>query len=468
MPTTPPGRPRLLALFNLRREEALPVLLAGFFFFCVLTALMVLRPARDALGMQRGIDAVRWLFMGTALVTLLANPVFGWLVSRLPRRRFVAATYLFFALSLVAFHQLLVQTPEAVGAASGQVFYVWFSVFNLFATMLFWALMADRFTLEQSKRLFALISVGGTLGAIFGPWLASVLARPLGTPALLLVSASFLVLALAAAWLVAEGKLENRKPGFAPDTRANATPEAVPDADIANTRPGAAGMQAAATQARADAKVPAVIGGSAWQGLKAVFASRYLLGIAAYIVIMAVVATLIYFTRLQMVAALGDDVDMRTALFARIDLITQAATLLLQAVVAGRVMKWLGVHVTLMLLPLTVMLGFAGLAIVGTLAALIVFEAAFRAIQRALARPARETLYTVLSREDKYKSKAFIDTFVYRGGDVAGAQIEGLLGRLGMGLAGLASVALPLALAWAALGLWLGRAQHSQSKRNPP
>lgn len=414
---------RLSALFNVRRDEVGPVLLAVAFFFCVLTALMILRPARDALGMQRGIEVVRWLFMGTALVTLLVNPVFGWLVSRFRRLQFIAATYVFFALSLVAFHLLLVLAPNAIGTASGQVFYVWFSVFNLFATMLFWALMADRFSLEQSKRFFALIAVGGTLGAIFGPWLASLLAKPLGTPSLLLVSAVFLMLALCAAWGVAHSQPAQHIDADAPEDRA-------------------------------------IIGGSAWEGLKAVFRSRYLLGIAGYVIVMTIMATLLYFTRLQMVAALGDDTDFRTTVFARIDLITQLTTLLLQALIAGRVMKRFGVHVTLMLLPITVALGFIGLAMVGTLAALIVFEAAFRAIQRALTRPARETLYTVVSREDKYKSKAFIDTFGYRGGDVVGAQVEGLLGRLGMGLAGLASVAIPLALAWAALGLWLGRAQQ--------
>lgn len=144
------------------------------------------------------------------------------------------------------------------------------------------------------------------------------------------------------------------------------------------------------------------------------------------------------------------------------------ATLLLQAVIAGHLMKRLGVHVALALLPVTVALGFIGLAIVGSLAALIAFEATFRAIQRAITRPARETLYTVTTREDKYKSKAFIDTFVYRGGDVAGAQVEGLLGRLGMGLAALASVAVPLALAWAALGIWLGRRQRGMAAQSLP
>src|SRR5690606_12250862 len=154
---------------NVRREEVAPVLVAAFFFFCVLTALMVVRPAREALGMQRGIEAIRWLFIGTVLVTLAVNPVFGWLVSRYRRMAFVTATYPFSAAGLVACCGLLLAGPVCVGGRTGQVFYVWFSVFDLFATMLFWALMADRFTLEQSKRLFGAIAVGGTLGAIFGP-----------------------------------------------------------------------------------------------------------------------------------------------------------------------------------------------------------------------------------------------------------------------------------------------------------
>jgi AAA family ATP:ADP antiporter len=171
-------------------------------------------------------------------------------------------------------------------------------------------------------------------------------------------------------------------------------------------------------------------------------------------------ATFLYFTRLQMVAALGTDLDMRTATFARIDMITQAATLVLQALVTGHLMKRLGVAVTLALLPVSAVIGFMGLAIVGSLAALIAFEATFRAVQRGIMRPARETLFTTVSRADRYKAKAFIDTFVYRSGDVLGAQTEGLLARLGLGLAGLASLAVPLALVWMALGLWLGHAQR--------
>src|SRR5687768_13016372 len=419
---------------QVRREEVAPVVASALAFFFILTALMVLRPAREALGMQRGIEAIRWLFVGTAVITLAVNPVFGLLVSRFRRLVFINATYLFFAASLLVFYALLVMAPAAIGETSGMVFFVWFSVFNLFATMVFWGLMADRFSLEQSKRLFGVIAVGGTLGAIAGPWLASQLAKPLGTAGLLLVAAGSLGLAVLSVRAVAHLQPERARPAV-PD-----------DPDVP-----------AAVDERA------VIGGNAWEGFGAVFRSPYLVGISVYVLILAVVATFIYFTRLQMVAALGEGLDMRTTVFARIDLYIQITTLVLQAMVTGKLMKHLGVPMTLALLPMTVALGFLGLALVASLATVVVFQAVFNAVQRAIMRPARETLFTVVSRADKYKSKAFIDTFVYRGGDVVGAQVEGVLSRLGMGLAALISVSVPLAVVWAALGVWLGRRQEREA-----
>lgn len=424
-------RARFADLFNLRRGEGAPVLVAGLFFFCILSALMLLRPARDALGMERGLDEVRWLFVGTALVTLAVNPVFGWLVARLRRLQFIAATYAFFAMSLCGFWALLVFAPGAVGARSGQVFYVWFSVFNLFVTMVFWALLADRFSSDQGKRLFALIAVGGTLGAIFGPWLASRLAEPLGTPALLLIAAGFLLVGIALAGLLVrlhgDGPRDARVPPFE----------------------------------------PARIGGSAWAGIRAVFASRYLSAIAGYVVIMTIVATFLYFTRLQMVAAAETELDARTGLLGNIDMWTQVAVLALQLTLSGQIIRRLGLPFALALLPVAMALGFIGLALYASFAVLILLEAANRAIQRGLTRPARETLFTVVDREEKYKAKAFIDTFVYRAGDVAGAQTEGVLGRLGLALGGLVTVVVPLALMWAALGIWLGRAQQRRATDVP-
>ncbi len=422
-------------LFNIRREEVAPTLVAALYFFCVLTAIQALRPARDAIGMRGGLDEVRWLFIGTALVTLGVNPMFGWLVSRFTRLVFISATYAFFALSLVGFYTLIALAPAAVGEISGRVFYVWFSVFNVFSTMVFWALMADRFTPEQSKRLYGAIAVGGTFGAIFGPWLTSVLVKPLGTAAMLLVSAGFLLAAIVAARVVAWLQPEQAQGRTADAASVNRT----------------------------------IIGGNAWAGIGAVLRSRYLLGISGYVLLMTIVGTFLYITRLSMVAALGDDIDMRTGVFAWLDTITQGTTLLLQLVVTGHIMKRFGVSVALVLLPLTASLGFLGLAAAGSFVVLVLFQAMFSAIQRAVARPARETLFTVVSREDKYKSKAVTDTFVYRGGDVIGAWTETGLRALGLALVGLASVAVPLAAVWAGLGLWLGRRQGSMlSERADP
>ena len=420
---------------NIHREEVPVVIASGFFFFCLLTALMVLRPAREALGMESGLDTVRWLFLGTAVFTLLVNPVFGYLVSHFKRFTFVATTYFFFAASLLVFYLFLTLAPESIGQISGRIFYVWYSVFNLFNTMVFWATMADTYKLEQSKRLYGTIAVGGTLGAIFGPWLTSVLAIPIGTANLLLISVFFLFLGVFCAWLV-----------FHFSTAAGFTSLSVNNSDN-------------------ELDKNEIIGGSAWQGLRSALSSPYLLGISGYVLIIAIVGTFLYFTRLAMVAAVGDDTDLRTTMFAQIDLITQMTTLVLQLIVTGHIMRRLGVSIALAILPIVVIFGMIGLTVVGTLATLVIFEAIYRAIQRAVMRPARETLYTVVSKEEKYKAKAFIDTFVFRGGDVVGAWTEGLITRLGMGLFALAAITIPMAIVWAALGVWLGLQQSDKAGR---
>ncbi|MBL8880107.1 MAG: MFS transporter [Phycisphaerales bacterium] len=381
-------------------------------------------------------DDIRWLFVGTAIVTLAVNPAFGWLVSRFRRITFITLTYALFAVSLVGFYALLVLAPRAIGEISGMVFYVWFSVLNLFCTMVFWALMVDRFTLDQSKRLFGAIAVGGTLGAIAGPWLAGALAKPLGTPALLLIAAGFLLLSVLAAWGLVW--LES---------------------DHDRTEP---------IGGREGASPRDILGGSAWHGVTAVFRSPYLLGISAYMLVLSVIATFIYFTRLQMVKDLGGDTDSRAVTLAQIDLATQAATLVLQVVATGHIMRRFGVSVALASLPVLMALGFLSLAMIGSLWVLVALDVIFKAIQRAVMRPARETLFTVVSREDKYKSKAITDTFVYRGGDVLGAGIEGAISRLAgvqgavtqLALIGLGTVAVPITIVWAILGWWLGRHQQ--------
>jgi AAA family ATP:ADP antiporter len=423
-------------LFNVRREEIAPVLIAALFFFCVMAALMVLRPARDALGMEHGMESMRRLIIVTAVATLAMYPLFGLLVGRLKRLQLVGTTYGFFALSLAGFWALMTFAPLAIGHVSGQAFYVWFNVFNLFVTMVFWALLTERFTNDQSKRFFSLISIGGTLGAIFGPWLSSLLAQSLGTPSLLLVAGGLLLLGLLAAWL------------------------------LLWTAPGRATGIGISTSARAD-EAAERIGGDAFAGIRSVFRTPYLSGIATYVMLMAVMATFVYFTRLQMVAAIAVEIDTRTAILARIDMWTHVAVLALQLTFAGPIIRRFGLGIVLAILPVATAIGFIGLAVHGSFAVLVLLEAATRAVQRGITQPAREALFTVIDREDKYRAKAFIDTSVYRGGDMVGSQAEGALGRLGLAMGGLVNVVLPVALVWVLLALWLGRAQVLRAARLP-
>jgi len=426
----------LQRLFNVRRDEVGLTLASAFLFFCVLAGIMILRPVRDALGTTGDMESLRWLVIFTALSSLFINPVFGWLVSRFVRLTFITVTYSFFALSLVGFYLLLTFAPQAVGVTTGQVYYVWHSVFNLFCTAVFWALMADQFSLERSKRLFGAISVGGTLGAITGPWMARLLVTPLGTPALLLIAAGFLLMGIASAWVMSS---------------LQPAPSAKEEAALDNT----------------------VIGGTSWEGLVAIFQSRYLLGIATYNLLTSVLLSYLYLTTLQMVDALKVDMNSRTLVFANRDLITQGTTLFLQLLVYSRFINRLGVSTALFILPATISIGFLGLPMAGYWMVPVAFEAASRAVGYAIMNPARQTLFTVVSREDKYKSKALIDTFVFRGGDVIGAWTQGaIVGQLGPRLAtlglpvsssllALSIVAAPLAGIWAILGLTLGRKQAS-------
>jgi AAA family ATP:ADP antiporter len=431
--SAPRCRNPLQALFNVRRAEIGPVLIAALFFFFVLTALMLLRPARDALGLAHGIENVRSLIIVTAVVTLAVNPLFGWVVSRLRRLHVIGATYGFILLTLVGFWCLMRFTPSAVSQASSQVFYIWFNVFNLFVTMVFWAVLADRFSSDQGQRFFSLIAIGGTLGAIFGPWLTSQLAEALGTSSLLMLAGGFLLLGMLAAWL-----LLRTAPDRSTETRA------------------------APSTLTSDSER---IGGSAWAGIGSLVRSPYLLGVAGYVTLTAVMSTFVYFTRLEMVAAIADDLDTRAAILGKIDMWTHVAVLALQLTLAGRIIKRFGLGVTLAILPVTASFGFMGLAIYGAFLGLVLLEVGTRAVQRGMTQPAREALFTVVGREEKYKAKALIDTFVYRSGDVVGAQAAGALGRLGLAMGGLVSVVVPLAMVWVVLALWLGRAQFRRSAR---
>ena len=411
----------------------MPALLwSAAYFFCVLASYYILRPVREAMGIDRGAEDLPWLMTGTMAVMLLTNPLFAWLVSKFPRRVFIPWTYRFFAVNLVGFFVAAEVFPGT--AWLGYAFYIWLSVFNLFAVSLFWALMADGFTAEQSKRLFGFVGVGGTLGAIAGGAFTAALVKHLGAFGIMLVSAALLevatqcvVRAMRHFGLAAGGTARTPEPG-----------------------PGALA------------------------GVGLIARSPYLLLICVYLFLYTTLSTFLYLQQGRVIESVITDRNARAQLFAQIDVAVNVLTLLMQLFLTGRIIRKIGVGATLAILPIVSIIGFAalwaapelGLPILGTF---IAFQVVLRGLNYAVSRPTSETLFTVLGQDEKYKSKPFIDTFVYRGGDLFGAwspkAIVAAAGKYGIAaISAIPMAAIPLAALSLVVGLMLGRMQKARAR----
>jgi len=409
---------RLAELAPVRRDERAAVGWAFVYFFCLLAAYYVLRPVRDAMGLAGKVGDLPKLFLVTLVVTLLVTPLFTALVSRFSRRRFVPITNHFFALQLLGFAWLL-RSPH-VGPDAARVFFVWTSVFNLFSVSIFWALMADLFRREQGLRLFGLIGAGGTLGAMAGSAATALLASRVGSAALLVVAAVLLeVTVLCVARL---------------------------SRIFADRQNDAGGQKDAGGDADA-ARDPELGRGGIFRWLRAASRSPYLVAIVLYMLFFSFTSTFVYFEQAHIVKAAVPTTALRTELFAKMDLAVNVGSLVLQGLVIGPLLRALGVGKVLVILPALTLLGCAILGVRPTLSAMVAFQVARRACDYGVAKPAREVLFTVVSREDKYKAKTFIDTFVYRTGDALGAGVFGGAASAGPGI---------LAVAAAACAVWVG------------
>ncbi len=430
---------------DVREGETAALVWSSAYFFFILSAYYVIRPIRDEMGVAAGVERLAWLFTGTLVGMLLLHPLYARLVARLPRRRFVPLTYRFFILSLVVFFLLFRAADAAQGVWIGRVFYIWTSVFNLFVVSVFWSFMTDIYRPSQSRRLFGMVAVGGTVGAILGSSITTALVGLLGPVNLLLVSALLLEAAGRASGIL-EGR-EQRLAQAAEEEDAAARGAERDDA-------GEADRGASPSPRRSE-----VIGGGVLEGIRHVLASPYLLGIAALLMLFTVASTFLYFQQAAVVASVfQDDRVGRTRLFAGVDLAVNVLTLVTQVFLTGRIFRWVGVGAGLAFLPLLSAVGFGVLGAAPFLAVVVAFQVLRRAGNFAIQRPAREVLYTVLPRTDKYKAKNFNDTFVYRTGDQVGAwSYTFLASTLGIGLSGLAVVMVPLSAVWLALALWLGR-----------
>jgi AAA family ATP:ADP antiporter len=388
------------------------------YFFTLLAGYYVLRPLRDQMGIAGGVKNLPWLFTATFLSLLVAQPLYGALVARLPRVKFIPIVYHFFVANLVLFWVLLTFDVEKVIVA--RAFFVWVSVFNLFAVAVFWSFMADLFTAEQGKRLFGFIGAGGTAGALLGPVVTILLSAPLGPVNLLIAAAGFLE---AAVFCV---------------HRVERVANAPTDVDPRRQR----------------------VGGSALAALPELIRSPYLMGVATWVSLLSFGATIAYFAQANIVSASIHGAATQTRLFASIDLVVGLLSLATQVFATGKFLKRFGTGIAAAALPAIYVVGFAALAIAPSLSVVVTLQVTQRWMNFAIANPARQVFFTVVGREEKYKAKNLIDVVIYRGSDALYGWLYDSLQALGLKLGAIALCALPVVAGWLILSTALGQKQE--------
>jgi ATP:ADP antiporter, AAA family len=418
--------------------------LAFAYFFALLASYYLLRPIREEMGIRGGVGALHWTFTATFVALLAAVPASAALFARVPRARAVPLVYRFFLLHLVLFAVAFAAGAWPVAVA--RTFFVWLSVFNLLVVTVFWSVMADLFTAAEGRRLFGRVAAGGSLGAIAGSAAAGLLVGPLGFTGLVLLAAALLEVAARCATAVSRAGVVRR-----------------PSTSAAHGAAYARGERMAAEVERKDARgelrddAGAPVGGTALSGVSAVFRSRYLLALSAQLLLFTFAGTFLYFQQARIVSEAIPDPARRTALFAAFDLVVNVGAFATQAFATGPLASAFGLAPALAAVPLLTGGGFLALAAAPTLAVLGGAQVLRRIGHYALERPARDVLFTVVPREQKYKSKGFIDTVVYRGGDALAAWTQAGLSGLGLGGRALALAGVPLAALSLALALWLAR-----------
>lgn len=410
MPATPQERAAALWSFG--------------YFFMLLASYYVLRPLRDQMGIAGGVKNLPWLFTATFVTLLVAQPLYGALVAKLTRARFIPIVYHFFAANLALFWLLLTLGVET--AIVARIFFVWVSVFNLFAVAVFWSFMADLFDAEQGKRLFGFIGAGGTAGALLGPVITIALSVPLGPTNLLIAAIVLLEAAVLCVY-----RLER-----------------------------AATVQASVPQAE-----PPKIGGGAFAALVEMFQSPYLLGVGLWVSLLSFGATIVYFEQAHIISATVHGAGAQTRIFASIDLAVSLLTLATQVFATGWLLKRFGTGIAAGALPLVYVVGFAALAVSPSLAVVLTLQVVQRWMNFAIANPARQVFFTVVTREEKYKAKNLIDVVIYRGSDALYGWVFDSMQALGLKLGAIALCALPVTAGWLVLSAALGRTQERRAER---
>jgi AAA family ATP:ADP antiporter len=424
-----PGLAPLARLFNdIQPQEARAVALAFACNFMLLASYYILRPVRDAMATVLGAEQLPYLFSGTLLFTLLCAPLYAWLTDTFRLSRVLPGVFWFWVGNILLFHALFGARPGSHWLAAA--YFWWFSVVNLFMISVFWSLMVDLFAPGQAMRLFAVIAGGGSTGAIAGPALTHLLVDVVGVRGMLLVAAAGFVVVILLVHLL---MLEKRR------------------------------LQGAHQEVQVST-LDHHLGGTAWDGFRALFRSAYALNQAAFMLLMTWVATIAYFMQTDIVAGAFTGIEARTRALADIDLVVNLCSAVVLIFGLGRFIGRFGVTAALLLNPLLMVIAFLAFALSPGLLMLQGLQVVRRVSQYAIARPGREICFTVVPQESRYKTKNVIDTVIYRLGDLSAAWVQAGLRAAGLGGGGALGLGLLVSCLWGLVSLGLGRRYEALRK----
>ncbi len=400
-------------------NELKATLVSFVIIFILMASYFILRPVRDAMASDWSDSEVSFLWNLQFFISAAIVSLYGFIISRIKFKNVVPLVYSAFAFSFLAFYFLtpLFSDPTFVEKS----FYIWVSAFSLFHVSVFWSFMADTFSKEQSKRIFSVVAAGASAGAIFGPMIPTLFAEKLGLDTLMLLAALGLIGVVPLVFYMYHLKAK----------------------DLHNEE-----LQADLSQAKLKAQW--------WTGFKAVVSNKTLLVISAFILLYVFIGSFVYFEQKNLLADYSR--ADRAQILGGIDWITNTLTFILAFFVTGRLTTKLGMAATLALVPFIIMAGMLVLAFAPIIVVLLALQVTRRAGNYAVTRPAREMLFTDVSKDERFKAKPVIDIVVYRGGDAVSGSIFALLSEgFGLGLAAISVVGAAVAAGWGALAVYLGR-----------
>jgi AAA family ATP:ADP antiporter len=405
--------------------EIRTVVLSFLLVFVLMASYYALRPVRDAMASDWSNTEISVLWNIQLVLSTFVVALYGWACSRVRFTLLVPIVYVFFAVTFVAFYfgSSFVSNRVLLDKA----FYIWVTLFSLMHLSVFWSFMADLYSKEQSRRLFAFIATGASAGASLGPLLAGQVVREIGADNLILVASAILLIPIPIVLYLQKLKA----------------------VDLHNEN------------VHADLRSVA-IGGNPLAGFKAFFTNPYLLAIGLFILLYTTIGSFTYFEQVDLLR--GHSREERTAILATLSAVVNALTFGLGIFATSRIVTRLGMTVTLALVPVFICLGLVILAFAPLLTVLLALQVARQGGNFGITRPAREMLFTHVDRETRFKSKPVIDVVVYRGGDaLSSIGFASLTDGFGLGVGAMAGIGAVIAAVWAAAGIYLGNVFRRRS-----